>query len=164
MATRLLTKGQVVAPLPFLPLPRSALSGMMRGNPQQLLLNYCYSHPQSSLMLFPYAPYVNRVNHATHGSKEANVRLQWSSINESALLEWSVKEILALQRSGLVLELIALRNIAMGEEILLDFGSVYQAAWDRHVLSWEFAGMETPSYMIIRPNKKTPINGACKAL
>jgi hypothetical protein len=67
-------------------------------------------------------------------------------------LEWSVKEILAQQRSGLVLELIALRNIAMGEEILLDYGPAYQSAWDQHVLSWEFAGMETPCYMM-NPNE-----------
>jgi hypothetical protein len=91
---------------------------------QQLLLNYCFGHKNSSLLLFPYG-HVNYVNHApSHNSANveysngpvANVRLQWSekliqneeaegtdprSLSPSQLMERYSPE-------GLVLELICL--------------------------------------------------------
>ena len=42
----------------------------------QLLLNYCYGHPGSSLLLYPHAPTVNFVNHG--GAGRSNAELRWS--------------------------------------------------------------------------------------
>ena len=50
------------------------------------------------------------------------------------------------RKSGLVLELVAIRDIAQGEPLLLDYGASYQSAWDQHLRDWKFAGVETPSY------------------
>ena len=53
---------------------------------QQLLLNYCYGHPNSDLLLLPYAPLVNFINHyctATHDdtttttTNEPNLVMKW---------------------------------------------------------------------------------------
>jgi hypothetical protein len=42
----------------------------------QLVLNYCYSHPDSNVMLLPYAPGVNYIN---HDRERANVYVRWSN-------------------------------------------------------------------------------------
>ena len=158
VAARFLPQGTVVAPVPVVPVTRTAMGGLIHGNPQQLMMNYCYGHADSSLLLFPYAPTVNLINHALHhdddddaGTSAANVRLQWSStFNQDAWWHLTVDEVLQAQRhaSGLVLELVATRDITPGEDILLDYGAAYQRAWERHVRSWTFAGVETPSYML----------------
>ena len=71
-AKRDLPEGTVVAPVPLLHItnrsrldmyyfengPRSRLAGP---RPPQLLLNYCYGHPESTLLLSPYGPVVNYV-------------------------------------------------------------------------------------------------------
>ena len=78
IATRYLPKHTVVAPLPLLPIQSRDALKVKRGG-WQLLLNYCFSHPQSSLLLVPYAPVVNLVNHASRD--QANVKVQWSTSN-----------------------------------------------------------------------------------
>jgi hypothetical protein len=113
---------------------------------QQLMLNYCYGHEQSSVLLFPYGVFVNYINHAPSTSESsdgpvANVKLQWSerlmntttstnsdlrSLTPSRLWEQSTTP------EGLVLELVALKDIQPDEEILLDYGSIWSKAWKEH--------------------------------
>lgn len=131
VATRYLPKDTVVAPLPLLPIQSRDALKLKRAD-WQLLLNYCYSHPQSSLLFVPYAPVVNLVNHASRD--KANVRVQWSTSNlflGKHLLQST--NIFEANPSGLLLELIAMRDIQHGEEILLDYGDAWQDAWDQHV-------------------------------
>ena len=131
VATRQLPKNTVVAPVPLLPIQSREALKRIKGN-WQLLLNYCFSHPQSSILFVPYAPVVNLVNHAS--GNQANVKVQWSTSNlflGKHLLEST--NIFQTNPSGLLLELVATRDIEEGDEILLDYGDSWQAAWDQYV-------------------------------
>jgi SET domain len=105
----------------------------------QLLLNYCFGHAESTLLLCPYGPMVNYVN---HNQSAANVVLRWGRAETGnhmpALLNGTVQ---ALQesdaRAKLAMEMIAVRDIAEGEEILLDYGDEWEAAWNAHVANWK---------------------------
>jgi hypothetical protein len=150
--------GEVVAPAPLIHLSRqhtdllwveaaaaqatdasSSPTVMWRGH--QLLLNYCYGHASSSLLLFPYSPLVNLVHPADPlKNQTANVALRWSKrMPHPEWLEFNVSTLLQQysNQSGLLMEFYALRNIVAGEEILLDYGASWQTAWEEHVRTWE---------------------------
>jgi hypothetical protein len=81
------------------------------------------------------------VNLINHSSKRANVKLQWSSVNQQhALLSleelYQINTNSASSAGGLLLELVALRDVQSGEEILLDYGSTWQTYWDNHMEHW----------------------------
>jgi len=102
---------------------------------------------------------VRRTNNSlvNHGSgTRANVRLQWSNSKElyggggdvvggGVDPHWfenvSVPELLASRlrpdRAGLLLELVAVRPIRAGEEVLLDYGDEWSRALAQHVGDWE---------------------------
>jgi hypothetical protein len=128
---------------------------------KQLLLNYCLGHTNSSILLYPYGPMVGLVNHASSASNantRANVRLQWSTSDVlhlfgQELLTKPLEEVknYSSNRSGLLLELVATRNIVKGEEIFLDYGVEWQQAWINHVQNWKpvpDADKYTPSYVM----------------
>jgi hypothetical protein len=105
---------------------------------QQLVVNYCFGHAQSTLLLCPYGAGVNYIN---HNQTLANVRVQWSqhgltSHNDSwfnmtpSQMEW-------LYKPQLALDYIALRDIEEGEELFLDYGNEFEAAWQHHVATWK---------------------------
>jgi hypothetical protein len=154
-STRFLPNGTIVAPLPMIHITNDryfnmyALTTDDKGRKvielpkrvvgKQLLLNYCYGHPNSTMLLCPYGSDVNLVN---HNQTLANVRLQWadpakSNLNVS-LLKQSVEYINAMpRRAVLSMELVAMRDIAEGEEIFLDYGDAWEAAWQQHLQSWQ---------------------------
>mmetsp|Transcript_15029 Transcript_15029/g.23152 ORF Transcript_15029/g.23152 Transcript_15029/m.23152 type:complete len:662 (+) Transcript_15029:73-2058(+) len=111
---------------------------------QQLLLNYCYGHEQSSVLLFPYGVFVNYINHAPSASEStdgpvANVKLQWSERLMNTTTKLDVRSLTPSQLweqstppEGLILELVALKDIKPDEEILLDYGSIWSEAWKEH--------------------------------
>lgn len=114
---------------------------------QQLMLNYCYGHEQSSVLLFPYGVFVNYINHApsTKESSDgpvANVKLQWSERLMNTTTTFRNLDLRSLTPSqlwdqstrleGLILELVALKDIQPDEEILLDYGSIWSKAWKEH--------------------------------
>jgi hypothetical protein len=51
---------------------------------KQLLLNYCFGHPDSNLLLLPFAPGVNSIN---HNSEKANAFIRWSPVSANFGLE-----------------------------------------------------------------------------
>lgn len=154
-STRFLAKGSVVAPLPMIHIPydrrlnmyattkdsdgRTALEKPKRLVGKQVLLNYCYGHKESTMLLCPYGMFVSLVN---HNQTLANVRLQWadpakSSLNIS-LLQQSVDFIDQKQTSAaLAMDLVAIRDIKPGEEIFLDYGDAWEAEWQRHLAAWK---------------------------
>ena len=157
-ATRRIREGQVISPVPLLHLHRHHMeifsstdaydpTATVNFEGQRLLLNYCYGHPESSLLLFPYSPVVNYINHAPiEANKEsnspvANAKLQWSSqFNTQDWLNMSPEELLRTKKEpGLAMEIVATREIAPDEEILLDYGSSFGQAWERHVSEWSLA-------------------------
>ena len=134
VATHFLPKGTIVAPVPLLPIQSRDVLKRKDGT-WQLLLNYCFSHSQSNYLFVPYSPVVNLVNHAS--KNQANVKIQWSRSNLFArkhLLE--MKNIFESNPTGLLMELVAIRDIEHGEEILLFYGDAWQLAWERHVDSY----------------------------
>jgi len=105
----------------------------------QLLLNYVFGHPDSTMALSPYGPGVQLIN---HNQTMANVRLDWAqphrSNHHAELLEESVEHIRKNYPMGSVLgmEVIAIRTIEPGEELFLDYGDEWEAAWRNHVETW----------------------------
>lgn len=118
----------------------------MTENKIQILLNYCLGNAKSSLLLVPYATVVNLVNHG--GKNMSNVKLQWSSSSLHLGTELREKSISELMKNpyGLLMELVATRDIGEGEEILVDYGDKWQAAWEEHVEYWKAPHEEGYAY------------------
>jgi hypothetical protein len=147
LSSRFLPKGSIVAPVPVLPLTRDSLKRVRQYvsgellETEQLLLNYCLGHSKSSLLLYPYAPFINLINHS---GESPNAKWQWVS---HQFLEWSIESILKMSESGLLLELVALNDIQDGEEIFVHYGTDWQHVWDTHVQHWTpFSKKYIPSY------------------
>ena len=152
-ATRFLPKGRVVAPLPLIHLPDKKLLRMYdigtddkgkhyvkdRNKPSgtQLLQNYCMGHSNSTLLLCPYGAMVVAVN---HNRTLANIRLQWGDPKKTQhhpeWLNMSLPELAKRKSAGLVMEYVATRDIEPGEELFLDYGEEWEAAWNEHVENW----------------------------
>ena len=118
---------------------------------QQLLVNYCFGHDASSILLCP-ATNANLVNHCSTRMKEPvgqcnpslgpNAKLQWALEFDPETPEWLTQDIPTINervkngRRGLSLELVALRSIEAHEEIFIDFGRSWEETWDEHVATW----------------------------
>jgi hypothetical protein len=139
-ATRNLPKGTIVAHLPLIHIPERRRFDMYKLSesendetgeerhpkrelgklPEQLLLNYCYGHRDSTLLLCPYGPIVNHVN---HNQTLVNVRIQWADPARGNQMSYLLEEPLetGLQKDSktakLAFEMIALRDIAENEEV-----------------------------------------------
>jgi hypothetical protein len=143
-ATRNMGKGQVIAPVPLLHFRRNQLEvynsahtdfydGDVRKVGSQQLLNYAYGHPESSLLLFPYSPVVNYVN---HDAEKVNAELRWSSAFASHHADWLERtpdDLKSEPHAGLIMELVATRDIQDGEEVFLDYGPAWEQAWQDYV-------------------------------
>lgn len=65
------------------------------------------------------------------------------------LLEAPLRELEADKTAKLAFEMVATRDIKEGEEIFLDYGDAWEAAWKEHVQSWkpvEGAANYVPAY------------------
>jgi hypothetical protein len=152
-ATRTLPAQTVVAQLPMIHITNRSRLEMFKlqlneegewapvdGNVigHQLLLNYCYGHGQSTMLLCPYGPMVNYVN---HNQTRANVLLQWGHASKGNhmpnLLDDSIETIESSDATAkLAMELIATREIEEREEIFLDYGDEWESAWRKHLSQW----------------------------
>jgi len=105
-----------------------------------LVINYSFGHPNSTVLLTPYGSMVNYIN---HNSDVPNVRLQWASTKDfiSHKPEWLRKDPVFLKnvrdQVGLSLEYIALRDIDEGEEVVMDYGPQWEEAWNEHAQQWK---------------------------
>jgi len=158
-AKRNLSKGSLVAPAPLIHIPDGeTMMDMYRldwvetedGDEvmapinkkvinKQLILNYCFGHKDSSMLFLPFGMNTNLINHAS-GDK-ANVKLTWSTM-EFNQFKWqglSPRELSSpkYSRVGLVMDIVATKDIKKGDEIFLDYGPEWQEAWDRHVQQWK---------------------------
>jgi hypothetical protein len=66
------------------------------------------------------------------------VRLQWNTklTQHPEWLRMPVAEWVSEMHAGLMLDFVATRDIHEGEEILIDYGEEWEAAWNSHVKSW----------------------------
>ena len=146
-ATRSFQQGGIITTTPVLTLDRDSLKlrkeikrkdGTVRSRHAgyQLLLNYCYGHPDSSLVFLPTAPGVNFIN---HGSKEdANAEIRWSSFpyHKSSWLNLTLDEVKTLEKTGLLFDFVATKDIERGDEILIYYGDSWVESWNQHIGSW----------------------------
>ena len=90
------------------------------------------------MILSPYGPAFPLIN---HNQTKANVKLQWASPAKSQhnpkMLRKTVSELNDIASAQLAMELVALRHIEAGEELFLDYGDEWEAAWTKHVETWE---------------------------
>jgi len=142
-ATREISTGGIVAPVPVLPLTTTSLQTGYKPSlaQEQLLKNYCYGNINSTILLFPYGPIVNLINHFP----EYNVRLQWSEASKKYLTQPISME----SPPPLLMELVATKPIREGDEIYLHYGREWEEHWYQHKKRWKSADMHyAPSYVM----------------
>ncbi|KAL3941809.1 MAG: hypothetical protein SGBAC_003889 [Bacillariaceae sp.] len=149
-AKRKLKAGTAILPVPLIHIPDRSILEMYHpsgaredrdGQPEkgeQLLVNYCLGHAESTMLLSPYGPAFNLIN---HNQTRVNVKLQWALPERSnhfpEMLEKDPSYFSDKKSAKLAMEVVALRDIEPGEEILLDYGDEWEAAWQEHVQTWK---------------------------
>lgn len=149
-ATRYLPRGTVVSYAPLLHIPDKDILVMYadtedgekrdKSKPigHQLLLNYCWGNPSSSLLLCPYSHGTPMIN---HNGQDPNVKIQWAENDEryhnSSWLNESVTFFDSVWNTRIILEYVALRDIQEGEEVLVDYGKEWEDSWREHVKNWK---------------------------
>ena len=154
LARRNLPRGTLVASLPLVHIPdRSVLTmysvdfdpetGKPEPHPErgsvgeQILLNYCLGHHDSTLLLCSYGPQASYIN---HNQTKANVMLQWGDPergnHQPSYLDMPLEQLIEVKSSKLSLHLVAIRDIREGDEVFLDYGDEWEAAWQKHVREW----------------------------
>jgi hypothetical protein len=105
---------------------------------QQVLINYCFGHPESTILLCPYGAGVNYIN---ANQSLANVKVQWAqdgnTNHNSEWLNTKPEDMEWIYKSMLAMDYVALRDIKAGEELLLDYGDAWEIAWGAHVKAWK---------------------------
>ena len=154
-ANRWISRGAVVAPVPLVHIPDREVLNMYGGEDgtpkserkllgHQMLLNYCYGHPETTVLLCPFGHATSLVN---HDKSLANVRLRWADpskgLHHPEYLQKSVVGLTVQKTPVLAFEMVAKRDIEEGEEIYMDYGDAWQAAWDVHVRGWTLSEKES---------------------
>lgn len=148
IAARDIKKGEVVAPMPLVPIIKGRDILTMteyddedeNNSPiktKQFLTNYVLEHPQCSVLFFPAGPMTSFIN---HGGKKANVKMTWSTKSWSdvkAAQKASADELPLFSSTDMIIDLVATRNIKKGEEVLFDYGEQWANAWNEHVKNWK---------------------------
>ena len=109
----------------------------------QLLLNYCLGHASTTLLVCPLTNAI-LINHCSErqpqlcppGVTSPNAKLEWSDSSE----EWLNMTLDDMHDQpsgmrGLSLNVIALCDIAVGEEVVMDYGIEWEQAWIEHVFT-----------------------------
>lgn len=163
LATRNLPAGSKVAPMPLIHIPNGEIFDMFeletrvdegeeeeylarvphtKPTGAQLMLNYCLGHPDSKMLFFPAGSMTGFINHSpTPNAKliwsdHPNNHKHWFDLNPMALL----KE--GSQHLGLMMEVVAIADIKEGDEVTIDYGPEWAAAWKEHVEKWEASTKE----------------------
>lgn len=132
---RQLPEGSAVLPAPLQVFQNRAI--FQETSPEQLYVNYCLQPKNSKMVFFPYGPAVGTINHS---KRLANVRYQWSShpLHRADMLDMTYRQFWEeIYPGALILELVALRDLHPGEELFMDYGDEWEAAWKSHVANWK---------------------------
>jgi len=163
-AKRFLVEGSVVSPAPLLQITNSDIMLTYDDNDDendefvsdndpsgmQLLVNYCFGHKDSKLLLCPQSNAI-LINHCSSrknggnycGAEGPNAKIRWASgwdPDTPIWLEMSLNQMSAKsgeKSRGLSFEVIATRDIKTGEEIFLDYGPNWEDAWELHRNEWK---------------------------
>ena len=144
-SVRSMKMGMVIITSPVMHIRRGRLSmhrrekdGTLQDAGQQLMLNYCYGNPNSTVLIFPYGSGINLLNHG--GEAVSNAKLHWPTdlpLHNSDWLNLSSDDLIAHEHSGLTVEIVATRDIQESEEILIDYGKEWEDAWNNHLRNWK---------------------------
>ena len=152
-AKRDLTKGEPIISTPLVPINRKVLDIIDDDdvNKKHLILNYVFGHRDSDLVLLPIGPMVNFINHRRKSDGGANAEIRWHNLNEkwenkdenmeyhdTRLFDLSGEVVAETHGRGLVMDIIAIKEISEGEEVYLDYGDEWQDAWDEHSASFQY--------------------------
>jgi len=89
--------------------------------------------------LCPYGIFSAYVN---HNQSLANVKIQWADPSKSNhkpdWLNLTIAQLEKHESAGLAMELVATRDIEPDEEIFLDYGDEWEAAWQTHLSEWPY--------------------------
>jgi hypothetical protein len=133
-ATKAMKKDSLIAPMPLVPTTRQDLQMQKEDSvTHQLLMNYCFGHPESSLLFFPYGSTANFVNH----SENPNAYIKWSSSNMSK--SQNFEKPIGSVTAGLIMDIIALEDIALGSEVTINYGKAWAESWEDHVNDWQIS-------------------------
>eukprot|EP00934_Nitzschia_sp_Nitz4_P004738 Nitzschia sp. Nitz4//scaffold27_size158506//35282//37299//NITZ4_002586-RA/size158506-snap-gene-0.210-mRNA-1//-1//CDS//3329545446//4728//frame0 len=114
---------------------------------QQLLLNYCFGHPESSLLLFPLASQVTLIN---HNAVTPNAMVTWARVKDNGLSnqhmyqDYTVEQLSQVTDIVMVLKIVALRDLLPGEEVTIDYGPEWSSAWKEYLENWQDQVTRTP--------------------
>jgi hypothetical protein len=109
----------------------------------ELLLNYCYApgggNSSSPILFLPFAPGATTFNHADPQKNQTpNARIMWMDPRFQPFRFFSYPSGILFgddetnDGRPFMVEYVATRSIQAGEEILLDYGADWQAAYDTH--------------------------------
>lgn len=146
IAQHFIAEGDIVVPAPVIHLMDRHVLEMNDENGRkvgdQLLLNYCFGHRDSTLLLCPNTNAI-LINHCSHRSNQncaPNAVVRWSNGWDATSDAWrkmSLHDLAQQPFRGLDMEIVALRDIAPGEEVFLDYGLDWENAWNAHVRNWK---------------------------
>jgi hypothetical protein len=162
-ARRSIMRGEIVTPVPLIHVPSKEMFIMYEAKPgrhpqseshvrnkdapihHQLLLNYCFGHPDSSILLCPYGITGNLVNHS---KERANAKVVWStkSMRKPEWLEQPPSEWAESMVAGLAFDFVATKDIAAGDEVFISYGDDWEQAWNDHVKRFSKAPGRSPFY------------------
>ena len=78
-------------------------------------MNYCFGHPESSMIFFPVGAVASYINHGSSKEK-VNAKMVWSD-HPNNHKDWLYEELQPFNAmGGLVLEIVATKDIKEGEE------------------------------------------------
>lgn len=163
-ARRPIKKNEVISPVPMLPVlneevfeqfsvtmeetdPKTnktkvVFDDSVASTGHHLLYNYAYGHPESTLMLIPMAPMVNYVNHA-NDPEQINAYFRWAKhddiYNDHALHDLEIERIRIKNPRHVTMELVAFKDIEIGDEILVTYGDDWAADYARYKAEYNAA-------------------------
>jgi hypothetical protein len=143
-------QGHIVVPVPTLQIINRDVLIMVDPETDatltmQLLLNYCFGHSESSLLLCPLTNAI-LINHCSTRNPNVacpqgpNAKVQWASSWDKTSSEWlkmSFEDLTNQQSRGLSMEIVATRDIQVGDEVYIDYGPEWETAWEQHVTNWK---------------------------
>jgi len=104
------------------------------------------------MVFFPSGAVVAAINH----SDKPNAKIIWSthSNHQKTWLNLDPTELLDEDHMslGLMFEIVAIKNIGPGEEVFIDYGAEWKAAYDKHTKEWntKLASGEIPKEWPLR--------------
>ena len=103
----------------------------------QLLLNYCFGHHDSDMVLCPYGSGVNYIN---HNKTRANVKIRWTkegTMSHEDKFFWIKPGQITDYSTKVAFDYVAIRDIWEGEELFLDYGTSWEEAFVRFEADWQ---------------------------